>query len=53
VKNKPVSSIDEIDGETYSGVKGVDYMVASQRRIIFKEFDSDCKFGFVTIKYTA
>ena len=29
VKNKPVSSIDEIDGETYSGVKGVDYMVGT------------------------
>lgn len=53
LKNKPVTAIKEIDGETYSGVQGTDYMIAEQRRAIFKSFDSNLDFGFFTIKYTA
>jgi hypothetical protein len=53
LKNKPVSSIDKINGENYSGVKGSDYMISQQRRAIFKKFDWINDFWFVTITYTA
>lgn len=53
LKNKPVSSIDKINGEDYSGVKGSDYMVSQQRRVIFKKFDAINDFWFVNINYTS
>lgn len=53
LKNKPVQSIEEINWTDYSGVKWTDYMVANQRRVIFKSFDADSDFWFVTIKYKA
>lgn len=53
LKNKPVSSIEEINGVDYSWVKWTDYMVANQRRVIFKSFDYDSDFWFITIKYKA
>lgn len=53
LKNKPVQSILKINGSDYSWVKWTDYMVANQRRIIFKSLDTNSDFGFVTIKYKA
>lgn len=53
LKNKPVSSINKINGEDYSGVKGSDYMVSQQRRVIFKKFDAINDFWFVNINYTS
>lgn len=53
LKNKPVQSISKINGSDYSWTKWTDYMVANQRRIIFKSLDVNSDFGFITIKYTA
>jgi hypothetical protein len=53
LKNKPVSSINKINGEDYSGVKWSDYMVSQQRRVIFKKFDAINDFWFVNINYTS
>lgn len=53
LKNKPVQSISQINGSDYSWTKWTDYMVANQRRIIFKSLDVNSNFGFITIKYTA
>ncbi len=53
LKNKPVQSISQINGSDYSWTKWTDYMVANQRRIIFKSLDVNSDFGFITIKYTA
>lgn len=53
LKNKPVQSISKINGSDYSWTKWTDYMVANQRRIIFKSLDVNSNFGFITIKYTA
>lgn len=53
LKNKPVQSISEINGVTYTWVKGTDYMIANQRRIILKELDTNSDFGFIAVKYTA
>lgn len=53
LKNKPVQSISKINGADYSWVKWTDYMVANQRRIIFKSLDTNSDFGFITVNYTA
>ena len=53
LKNKPVSSIDKINGEDYSGVKWSDYMVSQQRRVIFKSALDINDFWFVSLTYTA
>lgn len=53
LKNKPVQSISKINGSNYSWVKWTDYMVANQRRIIFKSLDTNSDFGFITVNYTA
>lgn len=53
LKNKPVQSISKINDADYSWVKWTDYMVANQRRIIFKSLDTNSDFGFITVKYTA
>jgi hypothetical protein len=53
LKNKPIASIDKINGVNYDGVKGSDYMISQQRRAIFKKFDNINDFWFVTINYTA
>lgn len=53
LKNKPVQSISKINGSDYSWTKWTDYMVANQRRIIFKSLDVNSDFGFITINYTA
>jgi len=53
LKNKPVQSISQVNGSDYSWTKWTDYMVANQRRIIFKSLDVNSDFGFITIKYTA
>lgn len=53
LKNKPVQNISQVNGSDYSWTKWTDYMVANQRRIIFKSLDVNSDFGFITIKYTA
>lgn len=53
LKNKPVQGISKINGSDYSWVRWTDYMVANQRRIIFKSLDVNSDFGFITINYTA
>lgn len=53
LKNKPVQSIDKINGVDYAWVKWTDYMVANQRRVILKSFDEKSDFWFVTVNYTA
>ena len=53
LKNKPVSAIIQINNNAYTGEKWVDYMVANQRRVIFKEFDYEAPFGFINIEYIA
>lgn len=53
LKNKPVQSISKINGSDYSWVRWTDYMVANQRRIIFKSLDVNSDFGFITVNYTA
>ena len=53
LKNKPVSSISEINWTQYSWVKWTDYMVANQRKVIFKSLDTNSDFWFITVKYTA
>lgn len=52
LQNKPVISIDEIDWENYSGVKGTDYVVVNDRKVIFKDRSVNDNFGFMRIKYT-
>lgn len=53
LKNKPVQSIEEINGTNYDGTKWTDYMITNQRRVIFKSFNYDSDFWFITIKYSA
>lgn len=53
LKNKPVQSIDKINGVDYAWVKGTDYMVANQRRVILKSLDEKSDFWFITVNYTA
>ena len=53
LKNKPVQSIKEINGTNYDGTKWTDYMVTNQRRVIFKSFNYNSDFWFITIKYSA
>ncbi len=53
LKNKPVQSIKEINGTNYDGTKWTDYMVTNQRRVIFKSFNCNSDFWFITIKYSA
>lgn len=37
LKNKPVKLIKKINGEVYAGVKGKDYLVIYERRVIFQK----------------
>lgn len=53
LKNKPVQSIKEINGTNYDGTKWTDYMITNQRRVIFKSFNCNSDFWFITIKYSA
>ena len=53
LKNKPVQSIKEINGTNYDGTKWTDYMITNQRRVIFKSFNYNSDFWFITIKYSA
>ena len=39
LKNKPVASIDKMNGDTYQGEKGTDYMIIYDRRAIFKKLE--------------
>jgi len=49
--NKPVQSILQIDGADYNGVLGVDYIIAQDRKVIFKNLSVNDNFGFMKIKY--
>ena len=49
--NKPVQSILQIDGADYNGVLGVDYIIAQDRKVIFKNLSVNDNFGFIKIKY--
>lgn len=49
--NKPVQSILQIDGADYNGVLGVDYIIAQDRKVIFKNLTVNDNFGFMKIKY--
>ncbi len=49
--NKPVQSILQIDGADYNGVLGVDYLIAQDRKVIFKNLTVNDNFGFMKIKY--
>ena len=53
LKNKPVQSIDKINGEDKQRVKWTDYMVTNQRRVILKSLDEKSDFWFITVNYTA
>lgn len=37
LKNKPVKAIKKINGEAFAGVKGKDYLVIYDRRVILKK----------------
>lgn len=52
VKNKPVNTVIEINGEAYSGTKWVDYLVVNDRELIFKQLPGTTM-GFLKIKYNA
>ena len=49
--NKPVQSILQIDGADYNGVLGVDYIIAQDRKVMFKNLTVNDNFGFMKIKY--
>ena len=52
LKNKPVKIIKKINGEVYSGVKGKDYLVIYERRVIFQRLPLN-DFWFLTVEYEA
>lgn len=52
VKNKPVNTVIQINGEAYNGTKWVDYLVVNDRELIFKELPGTTM-GFLEIKYNA
>ncbi len=52
LKNKPVKQIKKINGEVYSGVKGKDYLVIYERRVIFQRLPLN-DFWFLTVEYEA
>ena len=49
--NKPVQSILQVNGENYNGVKGVDYIIVQDRKVIFKSLAVNDTFGYIVIKY--
>ena len=54
-KNKPVSAITKIAGETYTGVKGTDYLIVQLRKAIINDmtnYINNLNFNFVEIEYT-
>lgn len=52
LKNKPVKLIKKINGEYYTGVKGKDYLVIYDRRVIFQRLPLN-DFWFLSFKYEA
>lgn len=52
LKNKPVKQIKKINGEVYAGVKGKDYLVIYERRVIFQKLPLN-DFWFLTVEYEA
>jgi len=52
LKNKPVASIDKMNGDTYQWVKGTDYMIIYDRRAIFKKLELN-DWWMLEIEYTA
>ena len=52
LKNKPVKMIKKINGEDYTGVKGKDYLVIYDRRVIFQRLPLN-DFWFLTVEYEA
>lgn len=52
LKNKPVKLIKKINGEAYAGVKGKDYLVIYDRRVIFQRLPLN-DFWFLTVEYEA
>jgi len=52
LKNKPVISIDEVNGESYSWVLGQDYIIVDQRKAIIKNISVNDNFWYWKIKYT-
>ena len=52
LKNKPVNLIKKINGEAYTGVKGKDYLVIYDRRVIFQRLPLN-DFWFLSFEYEA
>ena len=52
LKNKPVSSIDKINGSSDSLVKWTDYLIIYERRAVFKKLELDDRW-FLNVEYTA
>lgn len=52
LKNKPVKLIKKINGEAYTGVKGKDYLVIYDRRVIFQRLPLN-DFWFLSFEYEA
>lgn len=52
LKNKPVKQIKKINGEAYAGVRGKDYLVIYERRVIFQSLPLN-DFWFLTFEYEA
>lgn len=52
LKNKPVVSIDELNGTQYNWVLWTDYLVMYDRRPIFKKLELN-DWGLLNVKYTA
>ena len=52
LKNKPVKQIKKINGEVYSGIKGKDYLVIYDRRVIFQRLPLN-DFWFLSFEYEA
>ena len=54
LNNKPVVSIDSIAWNTYTGVKGTDYLVINERKVVLNiPNDSKLIYGYLPIVYTA
>lgn len=54
LNNKPVISIDSIAWNTYTGVKGTDYLVINERKVVLNiPNDSKLIYGYLPIVYTA
>lgn len=52
LKNKPVISIDKINGSSESLVKWTDYLIIYERRAVFKKLELD-NWWFLNVEYTA